>query len=143
MPLNPADEKRIDAYLASCTQAELEAFREEVALKREADWKNLGDIIRRSDPRSNPEIRAHILSMLPGFNKEQNPAVNTRTRRQLMEAQVLESTSPANLSATIERVLLRMSAQHKAHWRSRGIDPMTVPGFRRQVIDVLLDQEEA
>ena len=31
MPLNESDEQRIDAYLESCTQAELDAFLEEVA----------------------------------------------------------------------------------------------------------------
>ena len=139
MPLNYADEKRIDAYIASCSQEELETFREEVARKREEHWKNLGDIIRRSNPRTNPDIRAYILSKLPGAT----PApLMDQARTRLMEAQVMQSAEEAGvLQPAIARILDKQPADLLAHWLARGIDPIDVPNIRSLVVKNLLDAE--
>jgi hypothetical protein len=55
----------VDGYIASITDAELQAIREMVALDRDDAYANGGAVIRRSDPRLSPAVRAQIFALLP------------------------------------------------------------------------------
>jgi hypothetical protein len=140
-------ETQVDAYIATCSEEELNAFREMVATKREVHAKFLGPIIRRTNPRTNPDIRAFIAAQLPPSGDAPRLSEadlrleeerNASDLRMQIEREILSSTSPDEIRAALDAVMLKMPGSSIDHWAKHGIHPMDVPSVRSKVAALIL-----